>query len=59
VRTNSSQHTVSKGYTYNSRYKGVYRDASAQVSGMQPGVQYWASIYNSRWMDVYISHGGW
>lgn len=60
VRTNSSQHTVSKGYTYNSRYKGVYRDASAQVDGLQPvGEQWWATIYNSRWMDIYVSHGAW
>lgn len=59
VHSKSNSHTISQGYKYSSHYSGTYRDASAQVSGMQPGVQYWASIYNSRWMDVYISHGGW
>lgn len=59
VRSKSNSHTISKGYNYSSHYSGTYRDASAQVSGMDPGVQYWASIYNNRWMDVYISHGGW
>jgi hypothetical protein len=59
VRTTGNSHTVSKGYTYNSHFKGSYRDASAQVSGFEIGTQMWASIYNSRWMDVYVSHGGW
>ena len=57
VRSKSNSHTISKGYNYNSHNSGSYRDASVQVNGMDPGVQYWASIYNSRWMDVYISHG--
>ena len=42
VRSNSNSHTISKGYKYNSHYSGTYRDATAQVSGMEPGVQYWA-----------------
>ena len=58
VRSNSNSRTISKGYKYNSHYSGTYRDASAQVSGMEPGVQYWATLYNIKWMDVYISHGG-
>ena len=59
VRTNSNSHTVSKGYTYNSHYKGTYREANAQVNGLQVGAQWWASIYNSRWMDISVSHGAW
>jgi hypothetical protein len=59
VRSNSNSHTITKGYKYNSHYSGTYRDASAQVSAMEPGVQYWAQLYISKWMDVYISHDGW
>ncbi len=57
VRSKSNSHTISKGYNYSSHSSGSYRDASAQVSGLEPGVQYWASIYDNRWMEVYISHG--
>jgi len=59
VRSSGSWHTVSKGYTYNSHFSGTHRDATAQVSGLEAGTFTWASIYNSRSMDVSASHGAW
>lgn len=59
VRSSGNYHTVSKGYTYNSHFRGTYRDATAQVSGLEVGAFGWASIYNSRWMDISVSHGAW
>ncbi|UCD99404.1 MAG: hypothetical protein JSV42_01360 [Chloroflexota bacterium] len=58
-RSKSNSHTLSKAYNYTSHYSGSYRDAIAQVSGLDTGVQYWASIYNTSSMEVIINHGGW
>jgi hypothetical protein len=57
VRTKGNYHSVSKGYTYNSHFSGTYRDATVEVSGMDVGALMWASLYNSRWMDVYVTKG--
>lgn len=59
VRSSGNYHNVSKGYTYNSHSQGMYRDATAsgQVNVSDFGTPWWASIYDSKWTDVYICHG--
>jgi hypothetical protein len=59
VRSNGNYHTVSKGFTYNSHFQGMYRDATAsgQVNGSNLGTPWWASIYDSKWSDAHICHG--
>lgn len=59
VRSGGNYHTVSKGSTYNSHFKGAYRyaTASGQVNGSDLGTSFWASIFDSRWSDVFVCHG--
>lgn len=59
VRSNGNNHTVSKGYTYNSHFQGTYREATCQVNGLDAGTMSWGSLFNTRWMDIYVSHGAW
>jgi len=58
-KSHGTYHSVSKGFTYNSHFKGAWRNATAigQVNGSDLGTLFWGSLYDSRWKDVYISHG--
>ncbi len=59
VRSTSNYHTVSKSFSYNSHNQGSYRNASAigQMNGMDFGSLWYASLYDSKWRDVYVCHG--
>lgn len=60
VRSNGNYHVVSKGFTYNSHFKGAFRyaTASGQVNDSDFGTSFYASIFDSKWSDVFVCHGG-
>jgi hypothetical protein len=58
TRSKGTSHSMSSGLKYHSRWSGTYRNATAsgQINGVSLGPSGWASMYNSTWSDVTISH---
>lgn len=56
TRTNGSYHTISKSFTYNSLFRGLFRfaNASAVINGSDPGTLEYAEMFNSRSSYIYI-----
>ena len=59
VRVNGTFHAVSKGFTYNSHFRGTSRNATAvgSFNGAGLGSSLWADIFSSTSRDVFICHG--
>lgn len=59
VRVNDNYHAVSKGFTLNGHYRGIFRDAAAviQVDGNSTGTQFFADIFDVSNGSTYVCHG--
>lgn len=59
IRANGTFHQVSKTFTFNSHFKGTFRNATAtgQLDGSDFGTNLFADIFNASFKDVSVCHG--